>query len=420
MAKLTRGDAPDTGIRTVETAWRELDHAASKAASAFAEHVTADTPKPDDPLPAALDALDAARASLRAIAGLPAETQAGPPALPIARLVPIGSDAVGLLDAETAPNASGFAALATVAGHLVQISVPAGGSPRIVRAPAGGHVAADGTWGAAADATGQLVAGPIDATGAITPSATLKLPPAFASVPQVTKVSGTLADGLIDISAMGADTQEVRTTATIHGAVIAIDPAVGEIRLLDTAGHALIVAHGKTDKRLQARLVGYGTGVVAPLPDDVGGGCFDGSRAWLFGIDMVYALDGTSPTPAAYPKVGGFMIGCTPDGVVYINSADEHGPTQRTLCSPTCHTVRFPDRVAKGAVTSVGGKLVGVRVYGGVLEAWHESGAATFYSLPQGSVYTGVERIAYTNGKVIGVIVRDASGHYAVAYVPAT
>jgi hypothetical protein len=420
MAKLTRGDAPDSGIRAVEIAWRELDHAASKAAAAFAEHVTAGTPRPDDPLPAALDALDAARASLRAIVGLPVETQAGPPLLAAAQLVPFGSDSLGDLEAAVVPDASGFTTVATVAGHLVQVSVPAGGSPRVVRAPVNGRVATDGTWGAAVDATGQLVAGAIDATGTITPAATLKLPPAFAAVPQVTFASGTLADGLIGLTAMGADTMPAHALATVHGPTIAIDPAFGELRMLDTAGHAMIVTHTKTDKHPKARLIGYGTGVAAPLADDVGDGCFDGSRAWLFGVDMLYAFDGTSPTAAAYPKTGGFMIGCTPDGVVYVNSADERGPTQRTLCSPTCHTVRFPDRVAKGAVTSVGGKLVGVRVYGGVLEVWRESGAATFYAMPMGTMYTEIERIAYTNGKVIGVIVRDATDHYAVAYVPAS
>jgi hypothetical protein len=420
MAKLTRGDAPDTGIRTVEMAWRELDHAASKAAAAFAEHVTAEKLRPDDPLPAALDALDAARASLRATAGLPAETQAGPPPLAAAQLDRFGSDDLLELAPAIAPSASGFATVATLGSRHVQISVPAGGSPHVVLSPVNGRVAADGTWAANVDTSGQLVAGTIDAKGIVTPTATLKLPAALAAAPQVMIVSGTLADGLIAITAMGTDGSPVQATATVHGPTIALDPSFGELRLVDTAGHAMIVTRSKADKHAMARLVGYGTGVAAPLADDVGGGCFDGSRAWLFGQDTLYALDGRSPTPASYPWSGGFMIGCTPDGVVYVDAADEHGPTQRTLCTPTCHTVRFPDHVANGAVTSVGGKLVGVRVYGCVLEVWHESGAATFYSLPAGSEYAGVERIAYTNGKTIGVIVRDTTNHYAVASVPAT
>src|SRR6185503_1445073 len=39
MGKLTRGDVPDTGLRNVEAAWRELDRAAAKAGGAFADHL---------------------------------------------------------------------------------------------------------------------------------------------------------------------------------------------------------------------------------------------------------------------------------------------------------------------------------------------------------------------------------------------
>ena len=39
VSKLSRGEAPDTGIPEIEKAWAELDKAAQKAAFAFADHV---------------------------------------------------------------------------------------------------------------------------------------------------------------------------------------------------------------------------------------------------------------------------------------------------------------------------------------------------------------------------------------------
>src|SRR6185295_19382867 len=54
IGKLVRGEAPDTGLADVEAAWEALDHAATKAATAFATHVGSSTTLLQDPLPAAL------------------------------------------------------------------------------------------------------------------------------------------------------------------------------------------------------------------------------------------------------------------------------------------------------------------------------------------------------------------------------
>src|SRR5437868_9364905 len=40
IAKLTRGDMPGTGLDAVENAWVEVDRAATKAATAFATHIS--------------------------------------------------------------------------------------------------------------------------------------------------------------------------------------------------------------------------------------------------------------------------------------------------------------------------------------------------------------------------------------------
>src|SRR5262249_38982268 len=79
VAKLTRGGVPDTGIEEVEASWATLDHAAATAAKSSASHVSAGAPLVDDPLPAALDALDTARDGVRAAAGLSAEHRGGSP-----------------------------------------------------------------------------------------------------------------------------------------------------------------------------------------------------------------------------------------------------------------------------------------------------------------------------------------------------
>src|SRR5688572_5376091 len=72
VSKLSRGEANDTGVEAVEVAWTELDKAAQKTALAFAKHVGSSTTLDDDPLPGALDELDAARSKLRAAAELSA------------------------------------------------------------------------------------------------------------------------------------------------------------------------------------------------------------------------------------------------------------------------------------------------------------------------------------------------------------
>ena len=139
IGKLTRGEADDSGIPAVETAWNDLDKAAQKAAMAFATHVGSSTTVLADPLPAALDALDAARSNLRKSAKLPQTTQAGS-ALATAAILPLvdGKDPLTWLEVDAIPSAHGLALFGRTDARNVQVTLTTGGAPKVERiGPAG-------------------------------------------------------------------------------------------------------------------------------------------------------------------------------------------------------------------------------------------------------------------------------------------
>ncbi|HET9992342.1 MAG TPA: hypothetical protein VFQ65_27610, partial [Kofleriaceae bacterium] len=172
IGKLNRGDEPDTGLKDVETAWVELDKAAGKAASAFAMHVASSTTLKEDPLPAALDELDAARTALRKSAGMPLLEQAGKP-LRAATIVPItdGDATLKELEVQTKPSAHGIIVFGkSRKDRDVEIVLRTGMAPIV--GPASGVLRSvpDTSWGAVA-APDRVQVGSIDDKGVMqTPS----------------------------------------------------------------------------------------------------------------------------------------------------------------------------------------------------------------------------------------------------------
>src|SRR5207237_6430496 len=108
----------------------EVDRAATKAATAFATHIS-EPPRADDPLAAALDSLDVAHDRLRAAAELPASDKVGKP-LVAAGVLEI-SDAgapVEDLDVDGAvPSAHGRVLFGRTASRQIQVDLIVGGKP---------------------------------------------------------------------------------------------------------------------------------------------------------------------------------------------------------------------------------------------------------------------------------------------------
>ncbi len=203
ISKLTRGSAPDTGDAAIEAAWVDLDKAAAKAATAFATHVSA--PVLDkDPLPGALDNLDAARAKLRAAADLPPAPGSGAP-LPAATVLALGDgkEPVASLALEMTtegqstgvPSAHGFVIFGKTQTHPVQVDLVAGGAPQVAAVTdASLRAIPDASWGARAGSA-EIEVGAFDASGAMPGPTKLPLPDAQGLT--VAAAGGSLADGVV-------------------------------------------------------------------------------------------------------------------------------------------------------------------------------------------------------------------------------
>jgi hypothetical protein len=450
VSKLSRGVANDTGVEAVEAAWTDVDKTAQAAALAFAKHVDSSTTQTEDPLPGALDALDAARTRLRTAAKLSATTQTGT-ALSPAQIVPLvdGNDPVTELTIDAVPSAHGLVVFGRTDNHGVQIALPVGGAPKVARVGPGSiRGVPDGSWGASAgrlvargkgkaqDSTGQLVVGAMNEEGAIaTPvSLTVTAPVlaqgnAFTDVDyepgeevgsiMLAAVSGTLADGALVYGAY-------QTLVVAHakgGAVtpdspIAIDVATTST---DLDGRVALV-WTTSDKSNRALVVRPGGQDAFELPASFAGApCMTKDRVWVMAnAPEVFSFGGGRPL--ARVPVAGFsgLQGCTPDAAIVRGRSQ---PREVEICSDVCRKVNVPSGAPEyAAVTAVGGKLRAIAAHAGVLGVWSEDGPPVFYALPvQARPVLAHEwpAMAMTDGKVIDVIARGAKT-FVVIRVPAT
>jgi hypothetical protein len=434
ISKLTRGSAPDTGYPAIEAAWVDLDKAASKAASAFATHISA--PVLDkDPLPAALDGLDAARAKLRASADLPAAAASGA-ALPAATLLPLsdGKDPIVSLDVEAqqlhmpsaSPSAHGAVLFGKTASHDVQVDIVAGGTPHVDRVTSAElRATPDSTWGARAGA-GEIDVGAFDGSGAL--PAPTKLPLPDEQDLTVAAAGGTLADGVVvfggkNLVAVGHARQSAVTADSPERILEAVTGTDGDGRIglawLDTNReiHARIVKPGgdgpnvNLSKLLPPVPKGkFGAGIAEPP-------CLSNDRVWLkVTSGELFGLGGTRPT-VQQPSSNALTMGCLGEGVLL---REGEGAPEYRLCDDQCTPIKTTGAPDISAVTVVGGKLVAVSTHGGVLAVWRANGPA-FYGLPEPLwlVYQHEwPMVAFTNGKTIDVVAHGASGYYVIR-VPA-
>jgi hypothetical protein len=435
ISKLSRGEGDDTGLPAVELAWNDLDKAASKAALAFARHVSESTTLEHDPLPEALDALDAARNKLRASAKLTESAGAGKP-LPAAQTLPIGDgkDTLTSLGLGAIPSAHGLILFGKTESRTVQVVLTAGAAPKAMAVgPSSVRSAPDMTWGATASPT-ELRAGAFDAEGAMATPTTLAM-----AEPTIAAAAGTLQDGVL-IYGNATDIVVARAKA---GTITAGAPTKIEVAeaAVDVDGRSALVwgTHDKTQGQIFKP--GSTDEPVVEVPP-LGHLCMTSDRVWgqqgatavsfgggrpvfkkLLGAPPAdrpgIEFHGTAPRPAygepRYPT----LQGCTPDVALF---HDEANTADVVICSDDCQAVKFPTGAPTFAATTVvGGKLVAIASHSGVLGVWREGASPAFYALASDASPVLAHEwpaMALTDGKVIDVLARTGKS-FVVIRVPA-
>ncbi|HEY5926811.1 MAG TPA: hypothetical protein VIV11_34225 [Kofleriaceae bacterium] len=449
VSKLSRGIANDTGIDAIEAAWAELEKAAQRAALAFATHVGSSTTVEVDPLPKALDDLDASRGKLRTTAKLSATEQTGTPLAP-AQIVPLvdGKDPVSELIVDALPSAHGLVLFGKTANRQVQVALEAGGTPKVARVGAGSiRAVPDLSWGATAGmltvktkgktSVGEVKAGAMDAEGVITTPTALALTVPIAKQGglfddpggmlepgdqvgsiMLASVAGSLAEGAFAYG--GYQTLVIaraKANAITADPPIKIDVATAST---DVDGRIAIV-WTTLDKISRALLVRKGGEDAFELPSSFAGPpCMTSDRVWLMANGPeVFAFGGGKPL-ARYP-VAPFtgLQGCTADAAL-VRKRDR--PSEIEICADQCRKVQIPSGApSSAAVTVVGGKLRAIAAHAGVLGVWSEDKKPVFYALPmQAKPVLAHEwpAMALSNGKVIDILARGEKT-FVVIRIPA-
>lgn len=461
ISKLTRGEGDDTGIPAIETAWNDLDKTALKAASAFARHVSESTTLEHDPLPEALDALDAARNKLRAAAALK-ETQAAGKELTPAQALPIadGGDKLTSLTVAAIPSAHGLILFGQRGDHAdVQVVLAAGAAPKVMRVGQGSvRSVPDMTWGAivrslpdrasgSTPAPMEVVAGGLDPDLTIHAVFSLPLPD-----PTIAAIGGTLASGVLVVG----NTTDLVIARAKDGAFTA-DPALKietAEAAVDVDGRTAVVWSTK-DKTQGQILVPGGTDEPVVEVPSLGTLCLTKDRVWGENDNTAISFGGgrpvfrkrlgetrrdprdqvptTAPRPdiETAPEVRAYLDsppaprelilqGCTADAAVF---HERLHPDSLTICTDDCRAVTVPTGAPQFATTTVvGGKLVAIASYNGVLGVWREGAAPTFYSLPENARPVLAHEwpaMALTDGKVIDVLARGETS-FVVIRIPAS
>ena len=441
VSKLSRGEGNDTGIPGVEAAWTALDKAAQKAALAFAKHVSSSTTLVDNPLPGALDELDAARLALRKAAEMPADTQAGK-ALEVAQIVPLvdGADPLTELRVDAIPSASGLVLFGGTANRQVQIAIAPGGTPKVARlGPGSIRGVPDSSWGATPsrlfvrgkgktrDTKGDVKVGAMDAEGAIATPSTLEVAVPLPDQGRVFDAEDVIEEGdpvgsivlatVVGSLAEGAIVYGGYRTLAIarakEGTVTADPPIQIDVATASTDldGRAAMV-WSTLDKVHKALIVKPGGDETFELPESFAGApCLTKDRAFVMAsAPEVFAFGGGKPL-ARHP-VSDFsgLQGCTADAAIV---RVRRRPREVAVCTSECRKVVIPSGAPESsALTVVGGKLRAIATHAGVLGVWSEDAPPRFYALPvQAKPVRAYEwpAMALTDGKVIDIIARGGN-----------
>ena len=402
VSKLSRGLSNETGIKAIETAWVDLDKAAKKAALAFATHVGSSTTLIDDPLPAALDALDAARIKLRGTAKLSTTAHAGKTLVP-AQLVPLvdGNEPLTNLLVDVLPSAHGLVLYGKTDSRMVQLVLTAGGTPKVARlGPGTVRAVPDMSWGATPGEK-EVKAGAFDVEGVMAAPTSLKtkgdalVAAAAGTIADGVVVFGTLTDLFVARAKGGTITADPPIKMTVARAATDVD---GRIALIwstsPTAHFGRVLTPGAEQPPVE--LPGEVTSQV----------CLTRDRVWAQDAETAFSFGGSRPL-FRKDLAGARLQGCTNDAALF-HHFDK--PKQLAICSDDCRAATIPSGAPTySATTVVNGKLVSIAAHNGVLGVWRENQAPVFYAMPESAKPVLAHEwpaMALTDGKVIDVIAR--------------
>jgi hypothetical protein len=295
------------------------------------------------------------------------------------------------------------------ASRVVQVTLTAGGSPRLAPVgPGSMRAVPDASWGATATREGVLV-GAMDAEGVIATPAVLPLPSHT-----IATVSGTLADGhvifgnatelVIARAKDGVIAPHMSEKITVAEAAVDVDGRAAVVWGTGDATKAQVLEPGREHP-------------VIELPGGVSGLCLTRERVWLqTGAVGATAFGGARPTQRAR-IAGGRLQGCTPSAALFRSTRHV------IVCGDDCAEQAYPAGAPKSAaLTEVDGKLVAIASHGGVLGVWRDGQPPTFYALPDHQTRPVLAHewpaMALTNGKVIDIIARSAAT-FVIIRIPA-
>jgi hypothetical protein len=437
VGKLSRGVSNDTGVEDVEAAWTELDKAAQAAAIAYAKHVASITTNGQDPLPTALDGLDAARVKLRTTAKL-SNTQLAGAALPAAQVVPVldGKEQVADLFMDAVPSAHGVVAFGKTPSRQVQVVLAAGAAPKVFRiGPGSMRAVPELTWGATPsrlvahgkgktqDSTGQVSVGTMNEEGVI---ATPALLPVTAPISAGATFEGEVIEPGEEVGSviLAAAAGSPEAGAIVYGATQMLVIARAKASVVTAAppikinvGTAATDLDGRVavvwttlDKVNRALLLRKDGEDAFELPATFGGPpCMTNDRVWVIANEPeLLVFGGGKPLERIPVSPYSGLQGCTGDAAI-VRRRDEH--RQLEICTDRCRKVSIPASAPEYAtVTAIGGKLRAVAAHDGVVGVWTEDKPPVFYSLPGRMIPMqqrgGDPAMALTDGKVIDVIAR--------------
>ncbi|HEY4175727.1 MAG TPA: hypothetical protein VGM90_02785 [Kofleriaceae bacterium] len=448
VGKISRGPAEDTGNLKIEQAWMTLDRAATDVAKAFAVHqdpfgkTDSDVRMGVQELPAALVALDQARADLRTAAGMSAADlgTAKVQSLPKAQLVPLGQGAEHVTELLGWKTSS----LSTVDSlafhgqdkHPWRIMLTAGGTPTVTTPEVDGTLALPGNDWVATSADGiSVTIGPNKAPYALT-----SIVATGEEGASVRAAGGTLKQAYVIYVANRKLTKEeeaaykkavasaqkdeygyepkdpsedaqkvviatlkedgwakqefpeadVAVTTDVTGATIVTwsDPSIADDPYAAPGtGHAAWVRPGVEPK-------------VITLPAGVPTlSCTTKGAAWvaLSGSEAV-RIDETGAFKVL--EVSGNLVGCGERAALFTT-----GGLDYTVCSNDCHPVHLNNARATQVAAVSDEKVIAVRAQGSVIGVWTETQDPAFFAMPD----TYEPHGAIANGKYLDVIAMPAT-----------
>jgi hypothetical protein len=408
VSQLSRGEAEDTRVPAVEEAWRVMDKAAGNVAISFVSHVDpggdAMRKKPD-PLPVALDELEAAYASLRKAAELgPVKSPMDGKPLPAAAIIPVkfGDKRITAIQEPYITSRAGMLAFGTVEGAEVQFQFQATKPPVITAVGAGTQRAIpDATWGARA-LPDAVEVGQLDDKGALTAPAKLDLPGAT----QVLAVVGAWADGVVVygagnqlvIARCKAGTCTPEKPTLVRSMAFATDATTGTTTMV-IAGDDHMQLLQLEPSALDIKLVDLGTGGFPKLV------CLTNDSAWL-----QYTLEAAVKTMEIKGAIGTDipddehgLMGCSPNGAVLYKDFGE--PSYRRCIGGQCEVATPKAQKHRIPLVLTPNGIAGVEARGAVL-AVRKGGPTDFYAVPNGLVPIA----AMTDGSIVDVVAWTADG----------